>query len=94
MKVPKPRPPSPHSSRLSILSARRQRAAAKPRTVTTRNRKTKTLTATAFTAGPPAAPGVRVWPRASRSLRSAIRDSANAMTVSTVANGISAIWNQ
>ena len=36
----------------------------------------------------------RAWPRASRSLRSAIRDSANAMTVSTVAKGISAIWNQ
>src|SRR5215471_8907725 len=36
--VPKPRPPSPHSLRCSLSSAWRQRAAAKPTSVTTTNR--------------------------------------------------------
>src|SRR5215831_18463372 len=36
--VPKPRPPSPHSLRCSVSSARRQRAAAKPTSVTTANK--------------------------------------------------------
>src|SRR5215831_7234059 len=37
MNVPKPRPPSPHSLRCNLSSARRQRAAAKPTPVMTAN---------------------------------------------------------
>ena len=42
MNVPKPRPASPHSLRCSMSSARRQRAAAKPTTVTMTKR-TRTI---------------------------------------------------
>ena len=41
-KVPKLRPPSPHSFRCIMSSARRHRAAAKPISVTSRNR-TRTM---------------------------------------------------
>src|SRR6516162_6044881 len=49
MTVPNPRPPRPHSFRCSRLSARRQRAAAKPIQVTSANKITKTLNVTGFT---------------------------------------------
>src|SRR5215831_3852380 len=46
--VPKPRPPSPHSLRCSVSSARRQRAAAKPTSVTTANKTMTMVKATAL----------------------------------------------
>src|SRR5215467_3931171 len=48
MKMPKPRPPSPHSLRCSLSSAWRQRAAAKPTSVTTTNMMMTMVSATAL----------------------------------------------
>ena len=49
MTVPKPRPARPHSFRCSMLSALRQRAAAKPMNVTNRNRMTTIVNVVALT---------------------------------------------
>src|SRR5436309_1112416 len=48
MNMPKPRPPSPHSLRCSLSSAWRQRAAAKPTSVTAANRTMTMVSATAL----------------------------------------------
>src|SRR3974377_968373 len=48
IKMPKPRPPSPHSFRCSRSSAWRQRAAAKPTMVTTANMMMTIVSATAL----------------------------------------------
>src|SRR6266576_2126630 len=48
MNMPKPRPPSPHSLRWSLSSAWRQRAAAKPTSVTTANMMMTMVKATAL----------------------------------------------
>ena len=48
-KVPKPRPPSPHSFRCIMSSARRHRAAAKPTSVTMRKRTSTMVNVTALT---------------------------------------------
>src|SRR6478736_4416635 len=48
MKMPKPRPPSPHSLRCSLSSAWRQRAAAKPTSVTIANMMMTMVSATAL----------------------------------------------
>src|SRR5215831_9905871 len=48
MKMPKPRPPSPHSLRCNLSSAWRQRAAAKPTMVTAANMMMTMVSATAL----------------------------------------------
>src|SRR5689334_5951488 len=48
MTMPKPRPPSPHSLRCSLSSAWRQRAAAKPTSVTMANMTMTMVSATAL----------------------------------------------
>jgi hypothetical protein len=53
-RVPNPRPPSPHSSRLDIDAGRRQRAATNPPAVTRTKKKMSTVSTTPSTPDPDA----------------------------------------
>src|SRR4029077_11633651 len=61
MKIPKPRPPSPHSFRCSLSSAWRQRAAAKPTSVTTANMMMTMVSAIALPHISALPPHVVIW---------------------------------